>query len=134
MKIVLWVDPVPASRPRISRRGFAYYGKTYEKFRREAKAALGAMRKPKGCPLSGALLVKIRFFCRTPKKPSNPWPLGDIDNHVKSILDALNGWAWDDDTQIMWLEAEKCYSKEPRIEIEWRENNATPERVGVRPA
>jgi hypothetical protein len=34
----------------------------------------------------------------------------------------------------MWLEAEKCYSKEPRIEIEWRENNATPERVGVRPA
>jgi Holliday junction resolvase RusA-like endonuclease len=134
MKIVLKVDPVPASRPRISRRGFAYYGKTYEKFRREARAALDAMKKPKGCPLGGPLLVKVCFFCKSPKKPTNVWPVGDIDNHVKSILDSLNGWAWHDDSQIMWLVAEKRYSTEPRIEIEWSENYEQPQRVGVRPA
>ena len=134
MKIVVWVDPVPASRPRVSRRGFAYYGKTYERFRREAKAALAAMKKPKGCPLSGPLLVKIAFYCRSPKKPSNVWPVGDIDNHIKSILDSLNGWAWEDDVQIMRIEATKQYGREPRLEIEWEEYRDGPQRIGVRSA
>jgi Holliday junction resolvase RusA-like endonuclease len=131
MKIVLWVDPTPASRPRVSRKGFAYYGKTYERYRREAKAALGAVKKPKGCPLSGPLKVKIAFYCRSPKKPSNTWPIGDIDNHIKSILDSLNGWAWEDDVQIMWIEASKQYSTNPRIEIEWKEYREQPQRIGV---
>jgi Holliday junction resolvase RusA-like endonuclease len=131
MKIVLWVDPTPASRPRVSRKGFAYYGKTYERYRREAKAALGAVKKPKGCPLSGPLKVKIAFYCRSPKKPSNTWPIGDIDNHIKSILDSLNGWAWEDDVQIMWIEATKQYSANPRIEIEWEEYREQPQRIGV---
>jgi Holliday junction resolvase RusA-like endonuclease len=131
MKIVLWVDPTPASRPRVSRKGFAYYGKTYERYRREAKAALGAVKKPKGCPLSGPLKVKIAFYCRSPKKPSNTWPIGDIDNHIKSILDSLNGWAWEDDVQIMWIEASKQYSANPRIEIEWEEYREQPQRIGV---
>ena len=131
MKIVLWVDPTPASRPRVSRKGFAYYGKTYERYRREAKAALGAVKKPKGCPLPGPLKVKIAFSCRSPKKPSNTWPIGDIDNHIKSILDSLNGWAWEDDVQIMWIEATKQYSANPRIEIEWEEYREQPQRIGV---
>jgi Holliday junction resolvase RusA-like endonuclease len=131
MKIVLWVDPTPASRPRVSRKGFAYYGKTYERYRREAKAALGAVKKPKGCPLPGPLKVKIAFYCRSPKKPSNTWPIGDIDNHIKSILDSLNGWAWEDDVQIMWIEASKQYSANPRIEIEWEEYREQPQRIGV---
>lgn len=134
MRAVIWVDPVPASRPRVSRKGFAYYGKTYEKFRREAKAALSAMKKPRGCPLSGPLKVNITFFCRSPKKASNIWPVGDIDNHIKSILDSLNGWAWEDDVQIMWIEARKCYSDNPRIEIEWEEHHNEPQRIGVRSA
>lgn len=134
MKIIVWVDPVPASRPRVSRRGFAYYGKTYERFRREARAALEVMKKPKGCPLSGPLLVKITFFCRSPKKPSNAWPKGDIDNHIKSILDSLNGWAWQDDVQIMRVEATKQYSSNPRIEIEWEDYRDGPQRIGVRSA
>ena len=29
--------------------------------------------------------------------------LGDIDNHAKSILDGLNGVAWDDDKQVEGL-------------------------------
>jgi Holliday junction resolvase RusA-like endonuclease len=131
LKLVLWVEPTPASRPRISRKGFAYYGKTYENYRKEAKAALGAIKKPKGCPLSGPLKVKVTFFCRSPKKITSLFPLGDIDNHVKSILDSLNEWAWLDDRQIMTLEARKCYSTNPRIEIEWKEHYDEPQRIGV---
>ena len=91
------------------------------------------MTQPKGCPLSGALKVSIVFHCRQPKKPSNVWPIGDIDNHVKGILDSLNGWAWLDDVQITLLTAKKCYSSTPRIEIEWEEHNVgSTERVRLR--
>lgn len=33
---------------------------------------------------------------------------GDIDNYVKTILDGLNGAAWDDDKQVVFIEAEKA--------------------------
>jgi Holliday junction resolvase RusA-like endonuclease len=32
---------------------------------------------------------------------------GDVDNYVKSVLDALNGVAWEDDKQIISLTVEK---------------------------
>lgn len=34
----------------------------------------------------------------------------DIDNFVKSILDGLNGLAWEDDGQIVKITAEKYYA------------------------
>lgn len=129
--MTLKVDPTPASRPRVTRWG-AYYGKTYERFRKQAEAALGAIKKPKGCPLACPLIVTVTFFCRSPKKPTNVWPKGDIDNHQKAILDSLNEWAWKDDVQIMKIIAEKVYSKEPRIEIEWKEY--ATQGIGVRSA
>lgn len=39
----------------------------------------------------------------------------DIDNLVKSVLDGLNGVAWEDDSQIVRLSASKEYSSEPYI-------------------
>jgi Holliday junction resolvase RusA-like endonuclease len=133
MKLVLWVEPVPASRPRVSRKGFAYYSKSYNKFRQAATTALGAVKKPKGCPVAGPIAVVVHFYCKRPKNPSNPYPIGDIDNHLKSILDALNEWAWHDDVQIVTIEATKRYSDSPRIEVEWKECQIEPERVRVRP-
>lgn len=34
---------------------------------------------------------------------------GDIDNYMKLVLDALNGKAWDDDRQVVEVEAFKRY-------------------------
>jgi Holliday junction resolvase RusA-like endonuclease len=31
---------------------------------------------------------------------------GDIDNLAKSVLDALNGVAYHDDSQVVWLQSE----------------------------
>lgn len=45
----------------------------------------------------------------------------DIDNLVKSVLDALNGIAWYDDNQIVTLSASKEYSEEPHIDLTVRE-------------
>lgn len=41
----------------------------------------------------------------------------DIDNIVKAILDALNGVAYRDDTQVTELHVRKQYSEKPRVEV-----------------
>lgn len=45
----------------------------------------------------------------------------DIDNVCKIILDALNGLAYEDDKQIVYLVAQKLYSLEPRVEVKLEE-------------
>ena len=42
---------------------------------------------------------------------------GDIDNHVKAVLDALNGVCYRDDAQVIRLVAEKKDMKEEGVEI-----------------
>ena len=47
---------------------------------------------------------------RPTKKP-------DADNCAKSVLDALNKIAFDDDSQIVELHVNKYYSENPRVTI-----------------
>ena len=42
---------------------------------------------------------------------------GYIDNIAKSILDALNGFAYEDDCQVVRLKITKSYSMEPYAEV-----------------
>ncbi len=41
----------------------------------------------------------------------------DIDNLVKFYLDCLNGIAWEDDKQIIYIQATKTYSEEPLTSV-----------------
>jgi Holliday junction resolvase RusA-like endonuclease len=41
----------------------------------------------------------------------------DIDNLAKTIMDALNGICYDDDSQIVRLIVDKVYSNEPRVSV-----------------
>ena len=41
----------------------------------------------------------------------------DIDNVIKSVLDGLNGVAYEDDKQVVKLTANKYYGVQPRVEI-----------------
>jgi len=45
----------------------------------------------------------------------------DGDNVVKSIADALNGIAYDDDSAVVDLTISKDYSEKPRVEVEIEE-------------
>lgn len=45
----------------------------------------------------------------------------DADNITKCILDALNGIAYYDDSQVVYVRCKKNYSDEPRAEIIIRE-------------
>jgi len=42
----------------------------------------------------------------------------DADNVAKIVCDALNGIAYHDDTQVIYLEVSKRYAEIPRVEIE----------------
>ena len=115
-KIVVPVEPVPASRPRVSKWG-TYYGKRYTKFRKDAKIALEAMDLDE--PLSGQLSVHLEFYCKRPKTTKRDTPRGDVDNYMKGILDSANGILWLDDEQIVKCSGKKVYEDEhgPRIII-----------------
>ena len=60
--------------------------------------------------------MKLRLFIRGRS--------GDVDNYSKSILDGLNGVAYEDDDQVVELQVRKYKVKrkeEERAEIEIRE-------------
>lgn len=41
----------------------------------------------------------------------------DVDNVLKAVFDALQGYAYEDDSQIVVIHAEKMYSEEPFVEV-----------------
>lgn len=61
-----------------------------------ARAALG----PGVRPLTGELKVSVNVY--------RPRRLGDLDNTLKVLLDALRGIAYEDDSQIVHIEARRA--------------------------
>ena len=55
----------------------------------------------------------------------NPTSKPDCDNIAKIVLDALNGIAYHDDSQITKLNVLKRYSETPRVWVRIRERNST---------
>jgi len=105
--------PMPKQRPRVGRYGNIYtppQTKEYEKL-------VGWVAKCNGCkPLNGPIAVKLHLFLRGRS--------GDVDNYCKSILDGLNGVAYEDDDQVVELLVKKHKVKrkeEERVEIEIKE-------------
>lgn len=121
VKFSLPLCPIPAPRPRVRVHngvGYAYYAGKYKTFLAEAPEAIPESHVlfVKGEPVS----VDVRFFLPKPANPANHYPVGDIDNYLKSILDAItkNGTYWHDDVQVTHLTAYKAYTAgTPRIEV-----------------
>lgn len=105
------VEPVPASRPRVSRWG-TYYGKTYENFRVKVKEALRLIRDVQH--MSGPIECLIEIVSKRPKTSKRTTPRGDVDNFAKGPLDSMtnNGSFWDDDDQIIALAVTKRYAEQ----------------------
>ena len=117
IKIVAPIMPVPFPRP-ASNGKRRYNPPRYTEF----KNALGlfASRAMHGqAPFTGAVKLTAEVY-----KKIVPTSLrfGDIDNHLKAILDALNGIAFRDDSQVVDAHATKNFG-EPKIIIELEEIN-----------
>ena len=90
------LEPVPFKRVRAN--GKYYFNcKRYSLF----KEVLGHLAKiaMKGQePLKGSIKISVNFFRNLKPQSLN---YGDLDNHLKSVLDALNGICFLDDRQVI---------------------------------
>jgi len=124
MKYVLDIVPVPASRPRFSRFG-THYGKKHTAFQKEVKPLVVALDMS---PLEGAIKLDVIFYMKIPTSLSKrrrevldgQWHISrpDTDNYLKLLLDSIQGYAFNDDSQVCHIDAKKIYSTRPRIEFE----------------
>lgn len=113
-------EPVPKARPRMMKTGHVYTPRATE----TAELVIRARwREAHGSePTTAPVKVCIIFTYRAPKS----WPKWkrlqaegnrlpkitkpDADNLVKTVLDALNGLAYKDDSQVYSVIARKCYT------------------------
>ncbi len=115
------INPVPASRPRVSRWS-TYYPKKYTKFKKDMEALTSELETT---PSEKLVSVELKFGIMIPKSWSkkkreelnNTYCSNnsDIDNYIKAILDSLNGIVYIDDKQVVELFAKKIYSEEGYI-------------------
>ena len=107
-------DPIPLARPRFSR-GRAYLPQRSRNYREVLQAAVKSQLTESFRPFVGDLHCHLKFYRKF--NPSSR-RFGDIDNHVKAILDATQGLLFNDDSQVVAITAEKFQDKaHPRTEI-----------------
>lgn len=112
--------PQVKERPRFARRGKLVITMTAPKTRAfEDALGLLAVNQMKGkTMLDGPLTVGLVFEFKRPKKTKLHSPRKDLDNLIKSTLDACNGIVYKDDTSIWALHAAKRWADQDRIFIE----------------
>lgn len=107
VSVLLAMEPVAASRPRVSKWG-TFYAEPYHSFLTAAPEALHTLELPM---LDGPLAVHLEVVCTKPKTSKLYLPRQDVDNFAKSVLDALTkAGAWLDDAQVARLTVEKRFA------------------------
>ena len=134
IKFKYYGEAVGKGRPRVSRRGNYVHTYTPEKTRVfedairfefmasncEVMPVYDREKSLKAEILIGVSIPqsyskKKQALCRDRFIAPNKKP--DIDNILKSIFDALNGYAFVDDVQVVKVKVEKVYAEEPFVEV-----------------
>ena len=122
------VEPVPASRPRVTQRGIAYYPKKHTAYAEYLKDFL------KGVPsvdTKGPVEVRLMFVMPPYKTSDHPVHRSDVDNlsklpldsMTKSVTDLGESRFWVDDCFVVHLQAFKRFCRdgeEPHTRIRVR--------------
>lgn len=114
--------PIGSPRPRFRNTGRfvqTYMPTAYTKHKEYIREQM-----PKAM-LNGQLKVALYFYFTPPKSWSKNQKLiaigqykrtkPDIDNLIKTVLDAANDHVWKDDNQIVEIHSFKQYAEEPKI-------------------
>ncbi|MBR5795603.1 MAG: RusA family crossover junction endodeoxyribonuclease [Erysipelotrichaceae bacterium] len=131
MRFTVYGNPVAKGRPKFRKQGSFVKTYTPEKtLNYENLVKISFDMCEEKAKLEGQLKVTMMVYCTIPKSTSKkkkelmltgkirPTKKPDLDNITKSILDALNGRAFDDDKQVVSLTINKYYSAIPRVEVE----------------
>jgi len=117
LNVAIPKEPMPCPRPRVrvlraknSSKSFAsaYYPKAYVKWKEKFAELFGKASAHFSRPVE----VHIVFVCTKPKTTKLLTPKGDIDNYLKSALDALtDAGVWDDDKIVSDAHASKRFTR-----------------------
>ena len=123
-------EPQGKGRPRFSTRGGFVKTYTPEKTASyENFVKLCYLNKYKGQKLDGEIIAEIIAYFSIPKSFSKkkrleaiegkikPTKKPDTDNIAKTILDSLNGIAFEDDKQVVALLVNKLYGEEAKVVV-----------------
>ena len=116
-------NPVPASRPRVTRWA-TYYGKRHQACRAELCRLLDNNSLQLPAVLRGRLIIWVLFTIKKPKTTKLKIPRGDIDNYSKLLFDAMTGRIWADDIQIEIMSARKSFGDVGMYDVWIKEQNS----------
>lgn len=126
-------DIVGKARPRMNTRTGRAYTPTNTKLYEYSLRQWFIREYPYFKPLENRVKVSIVAYFDIPKSTSkkkktemlkdniSPTKKPDIDNIIKIVLDAMNKFAFKDDTQVTKLEVEKKYAETPKIYVKIEE-------------
>ncbi len=126
-------EPVGKARPRMNTRTGQAYTPTKTKLYEYALRQWFIREYPNFRPIESRVKVEIVAYFSIPKSTSkkkeaemmrnfiSPTKKPDIDNITKIVLDAMNKFAFKDDTQVVILQVEKKYSDIPKIYVKVEE-------------
>lgn len=111
--------PQPKQRPRVTKFGTYTPAKTidYERLVALGYKAAGGMLFD--CPVH----VTVKAYFKIPKSRKEliegDWHIQrpDLDNLIKIVKDGLNGVAYKDDSQVVYLDGLKKWSLKERVEV-----------------
>lgn len=86
----------------------------------EWRSKVGQAAHLAGCtPIAGAITITMRFRYLRPKSVIRTQPTvpPDLDKQIRSILDALTGIAYQDDSQVVHITATKEYQGNQGVDI-----------------
>jgi len=127
IKFTIPGEPKAKARPRVTKSGHAYTPDKTIEFENWVKLCY-----QESCSevfhdgeISASIVCYFRIPESKPKKKQldmesgiiRPTKKPDLDNIAKSVLDALNGLAYRDDSQIVDLEISKYYSHAPCTKV-----------------
>lgn len=107
----------PKQRPRHLKNGHTYTPRETKEY--EELVAWSYKAQTDGYVFKGPLTVTMLFTFVKPKSAKRDYPTvrPDIDNIIKSVTDGLNNIAWEDDSQICRLIAEKQYGTKEKVYV-----------------
>ena len=114
INFVVMGQPQGKARPRFTAKGYIYTPKTTKDYEEKVKKAYLTAAGSYGFGDKPVILKMTAFLKRAKSNKRICATIKpDLDNIVKAVLDGLNGVAFDDDKQVICIDAIKLYCPFP---------------------